>query len=301
MLTEQVPELQRLADVEVRIVYNLDSSDIGPSEWTALANVIAEARPHYDGFVVIHGTDTMAYTASALSLALADLDWPVVLTGSQRPLGELRTDARRNLVDAVDLATRDIPEVGICFDGSLLRGNRSTKGDAWSYNAFASPACAPLARLGLDVEIAPHVRRLTGHFRCLSSFRPNVAFYRVIPGVDPRGLLGSRDDCRRRRRHRRARRGQRRCVGEAACTGHRAARRAGDPCADRHPGVGRRDRLFTLRKRDAAQRAGALSGGDLSVEAATTKMMHALAQFPGDVQRSRGISKQTFQGSATPR
>ena len=90
---------------------------------------------------------------SALSFALVGLDRPVVLTGSQRPLGEIRTDARRNLVDAVDLATRDIPEVGICFDGRLLRGNRATKGDAWSYAAFASPGCAPLARLGLDVEI----------------------------------------------------------------------------------------------------------------------------------------------------
>ena len=122
------------------------------------------ARGH-DGVVVIHGTDTMAYTAAALSFALVGLDKPVVLTGSQRPLGEIRSDARRNLVDAVDLATRDIPEVGVCFDGTLLRGNRATKGDAWSYTAFASPNCPPLARLGLDVEIAPHVRRPRGAVR----------------------------------------------------------------------------------------------------------------------------------------
>lgn len=284
VLTEQVPELQRLAEVEVRIVYNLDSSDIGPAQWSQLATIIAEARPHYDGFVIIHGTDTMAYTASALSFALADLDRPVVLTGSQRPLGELRTDARRNLVDAVDLATRDIPEVGICFDGSLLRGNRSTKGDAWSYAAFASPACPPLARLGLDVEIAPHVRRPTGHFRCLPAFRPDIAFYRVIPGVDPRGLLGMVEATD--------------AAGVViAALGVGNAPALGVPLAPVIEQLVARGRLALVVTQawagavDFARyengtrllQAGAISGGDLSVEAATTKMMHALAQFPGDV------------------
>ncbi len=132
-LLQRVPELAELAHIDTRIVYNLDSSDIGPDEWSALGQVVADARASYDGMVVVHGTDTMAYTAAALSFALDGLDRPVVLTGSQRPLGEIRTDARRNLVDAVDLATREVPEVGICFDGQLLRGNRATKGDAWSY------------------------------------------------------------------------------------------------------------------------------------------------------------------------
>src|SRR5579862_8694524 len=163
-LTERVPELAELAEIETRILCNLDSSDIGLEEWAALADEVAQARARYDGVVIVHGTDTMAYTASALSFALAGLDRPVVLTGSQRPLAAVRSDARRNLVDAVDLATRDLPEVGICFDGRLLRGNRATKGDAWSYDAFASLGCAPLARLGLDVEIAPHVRRPTAPF-----------------------------------------------------------------------------------------------------------------------------------------
>src|SRR5262245_60987040 len=169
-LVERVPELARLARVETRILCNLDSSDIGPDEWAALAEEVAAARASHDGVVIIHGTDTMAYTASALSFALEGLDKPVVLTGSQRPLSEIRTDARRNLVDAVDLATRDIPEVGICFDGRLLRGNRATKGDAWSYGAFASPGCPPLARLGIDVEIAAHVRRPIQQFNVLPKF-----------------------------------------------------------------------------------------------------------------------------------
>ena len=109
-LTEQVPELASLASVDTRVLCNLDSSDIGPDEWTRIAGEVAAARENYHGLVVVHGTDTMAYTASALSFALRGLDRPVVLTGSQRPLGEVRTDARKNLIDAVDLA--EIPAHG---------------------------------------------------------------------------------------------------------------------------------------------------------------------------------------------
>src|SRR2546430_6463929 len=100
-ILSRVPELAALATIETRILCNLDWSAIGPDEWSALADEIAAARAGHDGVVVIHGTDTMAYTASALSFALRGLDRPVVLTGSQRPLGEIRSDARRNLVDSV--------------------------------------------------------------------------------------------------------------------------------------------------------------------------------------------------------
>ncbi|HEY2748034.1 MAG TPA: asparaginase, partial [Polyangia bacterium] len=184
-ILSRVPELAALARVDTRILCNLDSSDVGPEEWSALADEIAAARAEHDGVVVIHGTDTMAYTASALSFALGGLDKPVVLTGSQRPLGEIRSDARRNLVDAVDLATRDLPEVGVCFDGQLLRGNRATKGDAWSYSAFASPNCPPLARLGLDVEIGAHVRRPQQPFAVDARFDPRVAVCYVTPAMPP--------------------------------------------------------------------------------------------------------------------
>src|SRR5947209_12021327 len=101
-ILSRVPELAALAKIETRILCNLDSSDVGPEEWAALATEVAAARGRHDGVVIVHGTDTMAFTASALSFALTGLDLPVVLTGSQRPLGEIRTDARRNLVDAVD-------------------------------------------------------------------------------------------------------------------------------------------------------------------------------------------------------
>src|SRR5262249_36204267 len=127
----------------------------------------------------------MAFTAAALAFALPGLDRPVVLTGAQRPLVALRTDARRNLVDAVELATCDIPEVGICFDGLLLRGSRAVKADARSYHAFESPGVEPLARMGFDVNIGAHVRRPSGAFRCDPRFDSRVAVLYVTPGLEP--------------------------------------------------------------------------------------------------------------------
>jgi len=188
-LTQRVPELSELAQVDTRILCNLDSSDLGPEEWSAIADEVAAARESHDGVVIIHGTDTMAYTAAALSYSLVGLDRPVILTGSQRPLAEVRSDARRNLVDAVDLARRDLPEVGIAFDGHLWRGNRAKKGDAWSYRAFTSPHCPPLARLGLDVEVATHVRRPTEPFAVDARFDPRVVSALVTPGLDPAALV----------------------------------------------------------------------------------------------------------------
>src|SRR5690606_32187752 len=131
--------------------------DMQPEGWISVARTIHEALPGYDGVVVVHGTDTMAYTASALAFLLPDLDRPVILTGSQRPLDRIRSDARQNLIDAFQLATHPIPEVGIAFASELLRGCRATKVDAWGLDAFDSPMCAPLAELGVEIDIADHV------------------------------------------------------------------------------------------------------------------------------------------------
>src|SRR5262249_18662591 len=132
----------------------------------------------------------MAFTAAALAFALPGLDRPVVLTGAQRPLVALRSDARRNLADAVELATHDIPEVGICFDGLLLRGTRAVKADARTYHAFESPGVEPLARLGLDVDVGAHVRRPAVPFRCDPRFDDRVAVVYVTPGLDPAWIEG---------------------------------------------------------------------------------------------------------------
>src|SRR5690606_9774020 len=133
------------------IVKNVDSSDLQPDDWRLFAREVhaALSDPRCDGVVMIHGTDTMAYTASALAFLLGPLPKPVVLTGAQHPLGAIRTDARANLVDAFSVATLPVPEVAITFAGKAMRGVRATKLDAWALDAFDSPTLAPLVELGL--------------------------------------------------------------------------------------------------------------------------------------------------------
>ncbi|MET0593115.1 MAG: asparaginase domain-containing protein, partial [Polyangiaceae bacterium] len=185
-LVERVPELASLAELEIRSVCNLDSSDVGPEQWSELVLAVGDRKSApADGVVILHGTDTMAFTAAALAFAFEGLDCPVILTGAQRPLVAHRTDARRNLVDAVELATCEIPEVGICFDGLLLRGCRAIKGDARSYHAFESPGVEPLARMGFDIDIGEHVRRPAVPFRSDARFDSRVAVVYVTPGLEP--------------------------------------------------------------------------------------------------------------------
>ena len=138
-LLEQVPELKRLADLRVEVPFNCDSATLEPSRVLALAALIRQRAAAFDGFVLIHGTDTMAFTASVLGFLLADLGKPVVLTGSQRPLAFVRSDARSNLINAVDLACRGVAEVGIAFGSHWLRGVASDKRSVGRFEAFHSP------------------------------------------------------------------------------------------------------------------------------------------------------------------
>ena len=294
-LVERVPELAELAIIETRILCNLDSSDVGPEEWSALAEEVAAARTTHDGVIVIHGTDTMAYTASALSFALEGLDRPVILTGSQRPLGEIRSDARRNLVDAMDLACRDLPEVGIAFDGRLLRGNRARKGDAWSYGAFHSASCPPLARLGLDVEIAAHVRRPTHPFLLDARFDPRVVVVYVTPGLDPQAVLRLTDEAKG--------------VVLAAFGVGNAPLKARSIAAPVAQLVARGVQVMVVTQAQtgsvdlslyangtALHEAGAISGGDITLEAAVVKSMAAIARFPDDPLARRAYLERDVAG-----
>lgn len=300
-LTQAVPEITELADVDTDIVFNLDSSDIGPPHWSALAQRIAQHRSRYDGFVVVHGTDTMAYTASALSFALRGLDRPVILTGAQRPLTALRTDARRNLADAVDVATRDIPEVCICFDGLLFRGCRTTKSSSRNYRAFESPGVEPLARLGVDVDRAPHIRRPYGDFDVDARFDPRVSVLHVTPGFDPsifdsllasdtppRGLVlaafGSGTVPTRQK-----------SLGPAV----QRAVAAGTEILVVTQSYGRVELDLYQNSRHLAA-AGAISAGSMLVEAAVPKLMHALAVFARRVERQRYLTRDVA-GELTPR
>jgi len=156
-LLVQVPELGQLAELSVEVPFNQDSAALEPADILSLAHRVQEAAPSFDGFVIIHGTDTMAFTASCLGFLLANLGKPVVLTGSQRPLAFVRSDARSNLVNAVDLACRAIPEIGICFGTHWLRGVATDKLSVSQFEAFQSPNLAPLAEIGAEIRLHPAV------------------------------------------------------------------------------------------------------------------------------------------------
>ena len=159
-LAEQVPELKRFNYRIVTYQFDppIDSSDMEPQIWSKIVQIITYNYNLYDGFVILHGTDTMAYTASALSFMLENLGKPVVFTGSQLPVGELRTDGKENLLTAVEIAAaRDadgqpmVPEVCIFFENRLMRGNRTTKINAEGFNAFRSFNYHSLAHAGIHI------------------------------------------------------------------------------------------------------------------------------------------------------
>jgi L-asparaginase len=164
----------------------LDSSNMIPSDWSRIARNIADNYDAYDGFVVIHGTDTMAYTASALAFLLEGLDKPVVLTGSQIPLCEVRNDGRSNIVTSLLVAAKQkIPEVTLCFGPRLVRGCRSVKTSADGFDAFDSPNFPHLGSVGVDIEIDwPLVRKASpGGLRLHEIGHPVVGALRLFPGI----------------------------------------------------------------------------------------------------------------------
>lgn len=173
-----------------------DSPDMTPSDWSKIARDICDHYHAYDGFIVLHGTDTMAYTASALAFMLKDLAKPVIVTGSQIPLGEIRSDAQDNLVSSLLLASHEfvIPEVGLYFNSRLFRGCRTVKVDADGFDAFASPNFPALAALGTGVEIRERlVRRPSAPSTSDIDLREInapavVGAFRLFPGLSPRIL-----------------------------------------------------------------------------------------------------------------
>lgn len=182
-LAELVPELAQVARVSARTLMRMDSSDLGPQHWQAMGQAIIDDYDAADGFVIVHGTDTMAFSASALSFMMPALDKPVVLTGSQRPIAEVRSDAATNLVDAVTVATMGIPEVMICMHATLLRGNRARKRSTIDFTAFDSPNFPPLARLGVTIDRAASTLPARGRPRALGQLVPEVALVTMTPAT----------------------------------------------------------------------------------------------------------------------
>ena len=194
-LLSRVPELTQLPTDISTYQFNppIDSSDMSPKLWTDLAHIISDRYDQFDGFVVLHGTDTMAYTASALSFMLQNLTKPVILTGSQLPIGQLRTDGKENLITSIEIAAARhpdgraiVPEVCIYFSGHLMRGNRTTKQSADEFNAFESFNYPHLADAGVQIiyhEDRIHQpdfsRPMEPHFR----LDTNVVIFSLFPGV----------------------------------------------------------------------------------------------------------------------
>ena len=195
-ILREVPELGKFAckiDYEVFSPL-IDSSDVEPGMWQRLASIIYERYDEYDGFVILHGTDTMAYSASALSFMLENLSKPVIFTGSQLPVGAPRTDGKENLVSAVEIASAKspegkamVPEVAIYFGSKLLRGNRSTKVNSESFEAFDSPNMEPLAQAGINIRYNDKLLLPvpTAPLRLHKELDTRVSILKIHPGITP--------------------------------------------------------------------------------------------------------------------
>ncbi len=194
-ILDEVPELNRLGYQLESLTFNppIDSSDMTPKKWVKLARLIQNNYSKYDGFVVLHGTDTMAYTASAMSYMLENLDKPVVFTGSQLPIGILRTDGKENLITSIEIAAAKqngmavVPEVCIYFDFKLMRGNRTKKRHAEHFSAFHSTNYPLLAKAGVDIKYSyEHIyyARKKGILKVYTGFDENVVVMKIFPGFN---------------------------------------------------------------------------------------------------------------------
>ena len=321
-LLSRVPELAQFQTEIATYQFNppIDSSDMSPKLWTELAHIIADNYDEYDGFVILHGTDTMAYTASALSFMLEGLTKPVILTGSQLPIGQLRTDGKENLITSIEMAaakradgTAMVPEVGIYFNGHLMRGNRTTKQSADEFNAFESFNYPHLADAGVEITyhdeyiLQPPTSR-SAEGRLLPEGRKNlqpqfhldnnVIIFSLFPGI--------REDLIR---HIIATPNLRSIVMRTFGSGNAPqspwlinALREGthngkiiiniSQCLQGCVQMGRYDTGYQL------QEAGVVSGYDGTVEAAVTKLMYLQGKYD-DPETIREMMKKSIRGEIT--
>jgi len=192
-ISKEVPEIKRFpySISCISMETAIDSSNVQPQNWVQMGGIIFENYTKFDGFVVLHGTDTMAYSASALSFLLENLNKPVIFTGSQLPIGLIRTDARENIISAIEIAaaredrTPIVPEVCIYFENHLMRGNRAVKYNAENFNAFVSPNYPVLAEVGVYIKynksviLKPNFKRLKAH----KKLDKKVAVLKLFPGL----------------------------------------------------------------------------------------------------------------------
>ena len=306
-LINNVPELSLFPTRISTIQFNptIDSSYMSPQLWTELTHIIIDNYEKYDGFVILHGTDTMAYTASALSYMLGNLTKPVILTGSQLPIGQLRTDGKENLITSIEIAAAKhedgksmVPEVGIYFNGHLLRGNRTTKQSADEFDAFESFNYPHLVEAGVNITyheeqiLKPDFSKpISPHFRLDN----NVIVFTIFPGI--------REDLVR---HIIATPNLRSIVMRTYGSGNapqrpwllNALKEATNngkiiinisQCMAGKVEMGRYDTGYQLKS------AGVLSGYDSTVESAVTKLMYLQARFD-DQDTIREYMRKSIRG-----
>lgn len=286
----------------------IDSSDMSLRRWAQFVRIIADNYEAYDGFVVLHGTDTMAYTASALSFMLENLTKPVILTGSQLPIGQLRTDGKENLLTSIELAVAFgedgrpmVPEVCIYFSGRLLRGNRSTKESADGFNAFNSFNYPHLCEAGVEFQFNPHYILKPDYSKPMiphMAMDPNVVVFSLFPGIQEnvvrhmfeapelRGIVmrsfGSGNAPQKP--------WLMRLLKDATQRGVTVVNIS--QCVAGFVKMGRYDTGFQL------QDAGVVSGGDSTVESAITKLMFLQAHYK-DVRAIRSLMGRSICGEIT--
>ena len=193
-IKKQVPELEKF-DIELSSISfqpPMDSSNMAPETWVKLAKIIEENYNKYDGFVILHGSDTMAFTASALSFMFEDLNKPIILTGSQLPIGMIRTDGKENLITAIEIAAAKennkpvVPEVAIYFEYQLYRGNRTHKFNSEHFDAFQSPNYPILAEAGVSIKYnyvriqKPSAKKMKVSY----AFDTDITILKIFPGIN---------------------------------------------------------------------------------------------------------------------
>lgn len=298
-ITRYVPELEEIAEIDFEMIFNMDSSNMQIENWQQIAAEITTKIDAYDGFVITHGTDSMVYTASALSFMLRNLSKPVVLTGSQRPLAEIRTDARNNVINAVDFATCNIPEVSIFFGTRLYRGNRTIKISNMQFNAFRSPNFLPLAEVGSEVILHENFLHPQDSFEYKDKMSDQVLAIRFFPGLNPHYLdwmIGSPAKA---------------IVLQALGYGNVAVQKkslvelvskltaAGKLVVITSQSLQAKVDLLQYHNGFLIQEAGAIGAGDMTNEATIVKLMHLLGYYSDDLEKVRRLLLQPIAGEVS--